>query len=358
MSTPSERSPLLSGHSSIPEVQAAEAPSGTSAGLANGNGRAVQSHGTFPTPPDSDAENNEGQDPIDERRAKQYEGNAEIARRLKFILPAIGIGVWLSAADQTLVVSSYGRIGSDLKELNKTNWIATAYFLTLTSFQPLYGKLSDIFGRKPMLLSAYLIFGLGCLWCGAARSMDELIAARAFAGIGGGGMTTVVSIIMSDIVPLQSRGLWQGVVNIIHAAGSSTGAPLGGVLADTIGWRWAFIGQAPICLIAFVSCYFVLQLPATAKSHWTEKLKRIDFAGAFTLVSAVALLLVGLDRGSNVRWDDTIAIVTLAVSVPMFLVFLFVEMKVSSEPFAPGHVIFKRTMLAGYLCNFFSFGGW
>lgn len=112
------------------------------------------------------------------------------------------------------------------------------YFLTLTSCQPLYGKLSDIFGRKPCLLFAYSVFALGCLGCGLARSMGELCAARAFAGIGGGGMNSVVSILLSDLVPLRERGVWQGYINILWAAGTSTGAPLGGLLADSIGWRW------------------------------------------------------------------------------------------------------------------------
>jgi MFS family permease len=116
--------------------------------------------------------------------------------------------------------------------------IGSRYFLTLTSFQPLYGKLSDIFGRKACLLFAYTVFGLGCLFCGLARNLKELVAARAFAGIGGGGMTTVVSILLSDIIPLRNRGTWQGLVNISYACGASAGAPLGGLLCDSIGWRW------------------------------------------------------------------------------------------------------------------------
>lgn len=131
------------------------------------------------------------------------------------------------------------------------------YLLTVTSFQPLYGKLSDIFGRKQALLFAYSVFGIGALLCGLARNMNELIAARvsakvnrlsesivfangkqALAGIGGGGMTTVVSILLSDIVPLRNRGTWQGYINIIYSTGAGIGAPLGGLLADSIGWRW------------------------------------------------------------------------------------------------------------------------
>lgn len=166
-----------------------------------------------------------------------FEGNEEMRKKLYILFPAVAIGVLLIAADQTIVVSSYGRIGTDLNALNNTSWIATAYFLTLTSFQPLYGKLSDVFGRKPCLLFAYSVFGLSCLLCGLARNLVEIVAARAFAGIGGGGMTTVVSILFSDIIPLRERGTWQGYINIVYATGFALGGPLGGVLSDSIGWR-------------------------------------------------------------------------------------------------------------------------
>lgn len=152
-----------------------------------------------------------------EDRLKQYKGMPEVKAKLPYILPALGIGIFLSAADQTIIVSSYGKVGSEMQALNLTSWIATAYFLTLTSFQPLYGKLSDIFGRKSCLLFAYVIFGVGSVACGLAQNMEQLIAARAFAGIGGGGMTTVVSIMLSDIVSLRERGKWQGYLNVIYA---------------------------------------------------------------------------------------------------------------------------------------------
>jgi MFS family permease len=293
-----------------------------------------------------------------QNRTKQYEGLPEVKKRMKYILPALAIGVFLSAADQTIIVSSYGRIGSELQALNLTSWIATAYFLTLTSFQPLYGRLSDIFGRKACLLFGYTIFGVGCLFCGLARDMGQLIGARALAGVGGGGMTTVVSILLSDVVSLRERGKWQGYINIIYAAGASTGAPLGGFLADSIGWRWAFLGQAPLCLAAFIAVLFALRLPSKDDAHWKKKLRRIDCLGAAILIAAVFTLLLALDRGSNVSWRATITIVSLAISIPLFFIFVLVEMKVAKEPFAPGHIIFNRTMVACYLCNFFSFSGW
>ena len=248
-------------------------------------------------------------------------------------------------------------IGSELNALNLTSWIATSYFLTLTSFQPLYGKLSDIFGRKSCLLFSYLVFGTGTLFCGLSQNIYQLIAARVWQGIGGGGMTTVVSILLSDIVPLQERGVWQGIINIIFAAGAGIGAPLGGFLADTIGWRWSFIGQTPFCLVAFFAVVFFLHLPGQ-EVDWKTNLRRIDFLGAFILILAVLGMLIGLDRGSNVAWSIPLAYGPLIASIILFGLFVLVETKIASEPFAPGHIIFERSLFAGYLCNFFSFAGY
>ncbi|OJD16219.1 hypothetical protein AJ78_03599 [Emergomyces pasteurianus Ep9510] len=299
-----------------------------------------------------------GGDETDSAREAQFSGLPDAQKKLKYIVPAISIGVFLGATDQTIIVSSYGKIGSDLQALNLTSWIATSYFLTLTSFQPLYGRLSDIFGRKECLLFAYCVFGIGSVCCGLARNIGELIAARVLQGLGGGGMSTVVSIIMSDVVPLRDRGVWQGILNVIWATGSAVGAPLGGILADYIGWRWSFLLQGPLCLLAFISVAFTLNLPVREKSHWRQKLRRIDFLGAIILVGAVFTFLLGADRGSNVSWSIPITIVSMSLAVVLFALFLCVEVWVASEPIAPSHIIFDRSLLASYGCNFFSFAGY
>lgn len=349
---PTETSPLL-GREPYEVIEPSD-------GIAPEGIHGIDDHGTFESngqAVDGDGESLERQ-ASEHDRLKQYEGLPEVKKRMKYIMPALSIGIYLAAADQTIIVSSYGKIGSELEALNLTSWIATAYFLTLTSFQPLYGKLSDIFGRKGCLLFAYLVFGIGCVFCGLAQNMEQLIAARAFAGIGGGGMSTVVSILISDIVTLRERGKWQGYLNIIFAAGSSSGAPLGGFLSDSIGWRWAFLAQGPLCLMAFIAVFFTLYLPKKDDSHWKEKLGRIDFLGAAVLIGAVFTLLLALDRGSNVSWKATITLVSLGVSIPLFIIFVLVEMFVAKEPFAPGHIIFHRTMIACFLCNFFSMAGY
>lgn len=183
-------------------------------------------------------------------------------------------------------------------------------------------------------------------------------------------MTVLVSILLSDIVPLRERGTWQGYMNIVFATGFALGGPLGGLLSDTIGWRWysplqndvcnfthasrAFIGQFPLTILASTVVYCVLNLPKEEDSHWQDKLRRIDFLGAFILVTAVFCLLVGLDRGSNGSWSDRYVVTFTSISLPLFAVFIFIEMKVASHPFAPGHIIFERSLFASYITNFFA----
>ncbi|KZS86998.1 MFS general substrate transporter [Sistotremastrum niveocremeum HHB9708] len=282
---------------------------------------------------------------------------------IALLLSPLTIGIFLAAMDGTIVASSYASIGSELNQLQNTSWIATAYMVTLTSFQPLYGKLSDIFGRKYCMLVAYAIFALGCLFCGLAQNMTQLIAARALAGLGGGGMTTIVSIIMSDIIPLRQRGTWQGIGNVVFAAGSAAGAPLGGIFADSISWRWAFLFQVPLNLIAFGAVSFLLTNTTPVKavpSTMLEKIKRIDFLGAVVLVAAVFFILLGLEQSANLSLHlgpIPLPPILLITSLLLFVLFILIERRppLHALPFAPPHILFSPTLLASYLCNFFAF---
>lgn len=296
----------------------------------------------------------------DEQDAAPWQGNENEALKPQASIAAVIVpmmlGIFLIAMDQTIVASTYAAIGSEFEHLENTSWIATGYMLTLTSFQPLYGKLSDIFGRKSCMIFAYFVFAIGCLFCGLANSMSSLIAARALAGIGGGGIGTVGVIIMSDVVPLRNRGTWQGVANIIFASGQATGAPLGGFLADMIGWRWAFLVQVPMTLLALTSVAFGLKLPSSDNADFKAKLKRVDFAGALTLVVCVFSLLLGLDRGGNIAWSDPITIACFVVFGVLFVAFLLIEWRFASEPFAPKHIATNPSLLACYLTNYFLIG--
>lgn len=321
--TASETTPLLPG------------PNAPDGALAGGHSPAVQAGG--------------GGTGAGDPAPVEQKGNAYMAK----LLPALAIGVFLVAMDQTLTIATYGKMGSDLNALNSTSWIATSYFLTLTTFQPLYGRLSDIFGRKECLLFAYSVFGLGCLGCGLAGDIVQLCVARAVAGVGGGGMNAVVSILMTDLVPLRDRGLWQGYINMVYAAGVASGAPIGGLLADSLGWRVAFAGQFPLAVLAWLAVFWVLDLPRADAAHWTAKLRRVDFLGALALSAAAFVLLWGLDNGANAGWGRLVTVVPLALAPVLFGLFVFIEVRVAASPFAPGRVILDPPLLAAYGANFF-----
>ncbi|KAI8962429.1 MFS general substrate transporter [Daldinia sp. FL1419] len=298
-----------------------------------------------------------GDSEVNDTREPSGVDSSRTKARLNLIFPALAIGIFLAAADQTVIVSSYSRIGSDLDELSKTSWLATAYLCTTTAFQPLYGKLGDIFGRKPCLLFAYSVFGLGALFCGLALDMNQLIIARALTGIGAGGIITTVSILLSDLVSLEERGIWQGYVNMVFACGAGLGAPLGGVLTDVIGWRWAFLIQAPLCAIAVLSVIILLHLPPLEHDDsQRSKLARVDFLGGVSLVTFLIMLLIFLDRISleNYQWQSTFWLVG---SVVAFATFLRAE-TVTANPLMPLRLLFGREFLGAYLALCFGNVAW
>ncbi|KAI4125482.1 MAG: hypothetical protein LQ338_004208 [Usnochroma carphineum] len=277
---------------------------------------------------------------------------------VKYLLPLLGVGGFLAFLDQSVVAAINGDIGSDLHALRSVSWIATAYFLSMTCSQPLYGKLSDIFGRKPCLLFAYASFGLGSLGCGLTSNIGGLIAARAIQGIGGGGMLIVVTVLLSDLIPLRDRGTYQGYLNLIAALGSTSGGPVGGLFAQSVGWRWIFLIQVILCLVAMIGVSFMLHLPQRkSESSLREQLRRIDFLGAILLILIVFGLLFGLDRGTHISWRSPVTLVPLCATVPLSLAFLWVETRFAAEPFTPGHVIFDKALFACYAQNFFGYAG-
>jgi MFS family permease len=159
---------------------------------------------------------------------------------------------------------------------------------------------------------------------------------------------------MSDIVPLRSRGTWQGIINVVWACGAAIGAPLGGYLVDTIGWRWAFYIQVPALILAFITVIFVLDIPVPDdRQSWTSKLKRVDFGGAFAMLISIFSLLYALDRGGNVAWHDTWTLSSLAAFVAFFALFTVVETRWAKEPFAPARILAGKHLFPSYLCNFF-----
>ncbi|KIK65080.1 hypothetical protein GYMLUDRAFT_70990 [Collybiopsis luxurians FD-317 M1] len=274
---------------------------------------------------------------------------------LSMFLP-MTIGLFLVAADGTVVASSYAAIGNEMKELQKASWISTAYLLTLTSFQPMYGRLSLIYGKKRTLLFAYIVFTIGCLCCGFAKSINQLALSRALAGVGGGGISTVTTVIITTFIPIKSRGTWQGILNLVFSVGSAVGGPFGGFLSDHLGWRWSFHLQVPAMALAIIMVYLNLQLPESEVTDWKTGLQRLDLLGASTLTLAVTSVLFGFELLGDLGYRSKKVWVALIISLFLFLAFLVIEFKIAVEPIAPSAIVLEPSLCAAYLANFFAVG--
>ncbi|KAI0092776.1 MFS general substrate transporter [Irpex rosettiformis] len=299
---------------------------------------------------------------------------------LAWVLAGLWSAVFLGALDGTIVATLLSPIGSYFNESNRASYIGTSYLLSVCCFTPLYGRLSDILGRKGAMLLALSLFGSGTLLCGLAPSMDALIIARAIAGMGGGGVMTVSSIAVTDLIPLRQRGLYQGMTNILFGLGAGMGGPLGGWANDTLGWwvvnfiisldgthetlihgtgrRSAFLLQMPVLLFSYilVIAKVNVKLPdEIANEPVRAKLQRIDGFGSLTLVGTVGCLLLGLSLKSTeeLPWSSPVVWGLLLASGVWCILFILVESYWAPYPVMPMKLVTQRTPLAVSLSNFF-----
>ncbi|KAJ3063100.1 hypothetical protein HDU98_001050 [Podochytrium sp. JEL0797] len=270
------------------------------------------------------------------------------------VVISLALGVLLAALDQTIVSAALKSIVADLGREDLLSWIGSAYMLSSCAFCPLYGKLADIFGRKWTFVTALVIFEVGSLMCGIATSMPFLIVGRAIAGLGGGGIMSLVFIILSDIVSIQDRGKYQGLIGGTYTFASVLGPLVGGSFVDYATWRWCFFINLPIGAITVACVIFMLKFPKTEGSM-TEKLKRIDFLGALVLIFGIIALLTPLQLGGNTwSWNAAPTIASLAVSAVLIPVFVWIEGWVA-EPLIP-YSLFKNRSVPALLVITFCLG--
>ncbi|KAF8076211.1 vacuolar amino acid permease [Lyophyllum atratum] len=274
-----------------------------------------------------------------------------------WILAGLWSGVLLGAFDGTVVATLLTPIGSQFKASNQASYIGTSYLLSVCCFTPLYGRLADILGRKGAMLIALSLFGSGTIFCGLAPSMRALIAARAVAGMGGGGSNfPVASIAVSDFIPLKQRGLYQGMANILYGLGAGLGGPLGGWVNDMFGWRAAFYMQAPLLIFSFIVVATKVNIPlpcAVRQQSLTEKLRRIDLLGSVTLAGTVGCLLLGfsLKTSEELPWSHPLIYGLFIASIVTGTIFILVEKHWAPYPVMPLRLITQRTPLAVSISN-------
>lgn len=243
-------------------------------------------------------------------------------------------------------------IAMDFGSLTLLAWLATAYLIGTAATQPLAGKLTDIYSRRTGLLVSNLLFGTGNLICAIAPNSSIMITGRALAGMGGGGLNTISTLLISDLVPLRKRGLYQGYGNLFWGVGSGLGGLYGGSLRSLWNWRLAFIAQLPFTLLSIA---FVFIHVKKLKSNGAKPLiYRVDFAGCLLLVSFIVVLLMGLNSGGSLLpWKHPLILSSFLLSAVLFSLFTFVEENVAKEPVVPIRLMGNRTVACVCLNNFF-----
>jgi len=250
-------------------------------------------------------------------------------RALTTVFVALMFGMFLAALDQTIVSTALPTIVGDLGGLNHLSWVVTSYLLASTVSTPLYGKLGDMHGRKPVFLAAILIFLAGSMLAGLSQSMGQLIGFRALQGIGAGGLMVGAQAIIGDIVPPRERGRYMGLIGSVFGVASVAGPLLGGFLVDSFSWRWIFYVNLPIGAVAVAIVVFKLHLHTPQAKH------RIDYVGAGLLSGAVAALILAATWGGNeYAWGSPTILGLLAGGSVLLAAFVWQERR-AEEPIIP-----------------------
>lgn len=273
---------------------------------------------------------------------------------VRVVIGSVAVLLLLASLDQTIVSTALPTIVADLGGLDHLSWVVTAYILASTVVAPLYGKLGDLYGRRAMVFVSVSTFLIGSILCGAAGSMEFLIAARAIQGLGGGGLFVLALSIIADVIPPRDRGKVQGVFAGVFGVSSVIGPLIGGWFVEVASWHWIFYVNLPFGLAALAGFFFGF------KAHPKRVAHKIDYAGAALLSIALGgMVLVTSLGGRSLPWSDPRLIGIMGVALLSLIVFLWVETR-AAEPVLPLSLfrgnVFNVTSGIGFISGAMMFG--
>lgn len=296
---------------------------------------------------------------------KYHESNAGDGSRaidqhltgLPLILTLIScvVSLFVAALDATIVTTIQTQVGNQFQSFDKIGWLTTGYLLPMATLTPSYGKVSIAFGRKNVALIGILIFEIGSLICALSNSMDMIIGGRVIQGIGGGAIQSMVSVILTESVPINKRPLLFMLIALTYSLASVLGPFVGGALALHVSWRWCFYINLPIGAVASAMLYFSFNPPKT-KGNFKEKLLKIDYLGTFLIAAGLVLFLLGLTFGGvDYPWKSPAVILCFVLGILLLGVFSLWNFKYSKSPILLKELVTNREVVASCLAGLFNY---
>ncbi|KAK0726514.1 major facilitator superfamily domain-containing protein [Apiosordaria backusii] len=270
-------------------------------------------------------------------------------RDITLLLTPLCLSVLLSSLDLTILTPSIPSIVSDFASPQGYIWIGSSFILAHTASTPIWGAVSDIFGRKPIMLLSQAIFFFASLLCALAENMHSLIIGRAWQGVGASGMGMMVNVIICDSFSMRDRGLYLAVTSGVWALGSAIGPVIGGVMSTRLSWRWCFWINLPIGFIVFLTILIFLPLPSPPKTPILTGLKALDWSGSLLIIGGALMILLALDFGNVVlAWSSPTVINLLVFGILTLILFFFNEWKLAPNPIFPARLFPNLSTIAAY----------
>ncbi|KAJ1730318.1 hypothetical protein LPJ61_003074 [Coemansia biformis] len=274
-------------------------------------------------------------------------------KRLYFALAGLDALLFIAALDLTIIATVYVEIANSFNALSRAEWTVTSYMLASTAIQPLFGKFSDILGRTEAVVVAVLLFVLGSVLCAVSHTMDALIASRAVQGLGGGGIMSLIFVIIADVLSERERGKYIGVFTCTWGLASAVAPILGGIIVQRADWRLIFWINLPFCAVALLLVLLVMRLPRPSGSI-REKARKIDVLGTCVFLAGTVPLLLGLSWGGREHsWTSPLVLGCVIAGPLTLVVFFVIEWRVPREPIVPSQLLAIRNVALSAVGHFF-----
>lgn len=305
-----------------------------------------------------DATNSPVEEPFDNKLTKQESKADQFSKgRIAIIMFSLCMALFLAALDVTIITTALPTIGQHFNaSTSGYTWVGSAYLLANAASVPLWGKLSDIWGRKPMIMFANIIFMAGSLIAALSISIGMLVGGRVVQGIGGGGLVILVNICVADLFSMRERPKWYGFLGMVWAIASGVGPVIGGGFTEGVSWRWCFYINLPLDGLSLILLFFFLKLE-TPKTPFMAGIKAIDWLGVLTIIGGVVMFLIGMESGGvDHPWDSAYTLCLIIFGLVTIVLFFLIEWKVAKYPVIPLRLFHDPSNLASLgVCSIHGF---